>query len=104
MATETLAGSKKPFWSAGTRRDMIECLTGKAFDLRQGYEGQTLEQIQKVRFGSFSCGPERTASDLLRAGDLLMLVFGRRRQWLHRRRRDEKGNRVTFYVFDGAEG
>src|SRR5882672_8322939 len=98
MATETLAGSKKPFWSAGTRRDMIECLTGKAFDLRQGYEGQTLEQIQKVRFGSFSRGPEWAASDLLRVSDLLMLVFRGRRQRLHRRRRDEKRDRVAFNV------
>src|SRR6266850_3359867 len=104
MATETLAGSKEPFWSAGIRRYMIECLTGKAFDLRQGYEGQTLEQIQKVRFGSFSRGPERAASDLLRVGDLLMLVFGRRRQWLHRRRRDEKRDRIAFDVLDRAEG
>src|SRR6266576_4640800 len=103
MATETLAGSKKPFWSAGTRRNVIECLTGKALNLRQAYEGQTLEQIQKVRFGSFSRGAERAASDLLRVGDLLMLVFGRRRQWLHRRRRDIKRNRIACNVFDGAE-
>ena len=49
MATETLAGSKKPFWSTGAGCDVIECLTRKAFHLRQGYEGQTLEQIQKVQ-------------------------------------------------------
>src|SRR5712691_1442761 len=104
MATETLAGSEKPFWSAGAGRDVIECLTGKAFDLGQGHEGQTLEQIQKVWFGSFSRSPERAASDLLGVGDLLMLVFGRRRQGLHRRRRDEKRNRVAFDVLDGAEG
>src|SRR5258708_2170550 len=104
MATETLAGSKKPFWSAGARRDVIECLTRKTLHLRQANERQALEQIQKVWFGSFSRSPERAASDLLRVGDLLMLVFGRRRQGLHRRRRDEKRDRVTFYVLDGAEG
>ena len=104
MATETLAGSEKPFRSAGAGRDVIECLTRKAFHLRQGHEGQPLEEIQKVRFGSFPRGPERASSDLLRIGDLLMFVFGRRRQWLHRRRRDEKRDRIAFDVLGRAEG
>src|SRR6266403_3759616 len=104
MTPEALAGSKKPLRSARSGGYMVERLAGKALDLSKRHERQTCEEIQKVRFGSFSRRAERASSDLLRVGDLLMLVFGWRRQRLHRRRRDEKRNRIAFDVLDSAEG
>src|SRR6266481_8579557 len=104
MAPEALAGSEKPLWSAWPGSYMIKRLAGKTLHPRNRHKRQAFKEVQKIWLGRFTSGAERSASDLLRVGDLLMLVFGWRRQRLHRRRRDEKRNRIAFHVLDGAEG